>query len=452
MPANDPLVAEKGFRATVLPRLLAAALAVMWIALVALQVAPILRGNVGDFYHFYEAARAMSAGEDIYLSGRGGYIYPPLVAFLFQPLSVLSAEHAALGWLLINATLTALALFVCVREMLRRFSAPLDLLTVSAVALLTAVLTADKIKSIFNLGQTDVFMILGFALGLRWLDRRPLAAGIALGVAASVKYLSIIALPYLILRRRWRAAAGLAISFAAMMLLPALSTGWDVNAGYVSRAFSGMTRMLGLTPASAPAANVSLVTWDRSVSVTSAFMRAVGPDGSRALAALGVGAVAAATLALCWWIFRRRGFALWIGRSGIIETRPPLAAVVALEWTGLIVASVVFSPQTEARHMVVLMIAASLSAVLLLVPRVGVGRGLLLAGVIIAQLGLLLPPGGESWRQAQTAWRGVGGASWCVLVMYAILLWTGLKYARAVADGAEFLDPPPGYDRAGRPR
>ena len=50
--------------------------------------------HLGDFRHFYWAAEAMRNGLNPYLSGapgmRHGYIYPPLVAWLYVPLSKLS--------------------------------------------------------------------------------------------------------------------------------------------------------------------------------------------------------------------------------------------------------------------------------------------------------------------------------------------------------------------------
>ena len=40
----------------------------------------------GDFHVFHDAFRAVLAGEDLYDSGIGGYIYPPLFAVVFAPL------------------------------------------------------------------------------------------------------------------------------------------------------------------------------------------------------------------------------------------------------------------------------------------------------------------------------------------------------------------------------
>jgi hypothetical protein len=41
------------------------------------------RGNTGDFTHFWQAARAMLNGDNIYTADKGRYVYPPLLAFLF---------------------------------------------------------------------------------------------------------------------------------------------------------------------------------------------------------------------------------------------------------------------------------------------------------------------------------------------------------------------------------
>src|SRR5438045_432922 len=42
----------------------------------------------GDFLAFYEAAQAMRTGGDLYTERHRNYIYPPLVAFLYMPLTV----------------------------------------------------------------------------------------------------------------------------------------------------------------------------------------------------------------------------------------------------------------------------------------------------------------------------------------------------------------------------
>ena len=78
-----------------------------------------LSGRTGDFTYLWLAAQAMIRGEDIYASGRGYYIYPPLTAFLFQPLAFLPESGAAMLWLVMNVALTATAAVIVGRELTR---------------------------------------------------------------------------------------------------------------------------------------------------------------------------------------------------------------------------------------------------------------------------------------------------------------------------------------------
>src|SRR5207245_3989854 len=59
----------------------------------------------GDFEHFYHGDSAMRDGTDLYTSGVHGYIYPPLIAFLFTPLTFFSVQAAAWIMLVINLAL-----------------------------------------------------------------------------------------------------------------------------------------------------------------------------------------------------------------------------------------------------------------------------------------------------------------------------------------------------------
>src|SRR5271170_1897462 len=122
----------------------------------------------GDFIHFYWAAQAMAGGRDLYTSGQGGYIYPPLVAFLFQPLAAMSERGADLWWLGVNAVLNLGALLIAVYAIMRRLALPKSRTLFFAIALLAALLSLDKIRSDFALGQTDALMILSFALIFLW--------------------------------------------------------------------------------------------------------------------------------------------------------------------------------------------------------------------------------------------------------------------------------------------
>lgn len=421
----------------------------MMIAAFVVVERTFLRSTTGDFYHFYEAAVAMTKGEDIYTSGRFGYIYPPLIAFAFQPLAALSEVGAARVWFFISLTLLVLAISFFVREICRRFNAPRDSLTIGAVALLGVLLTLDKLRWGFDLGQTDTILMLCFVLSLRWLDKRPILAGVMLGLAANVKYLSLIMLPYLIVRGRWKAAGSTLASFVGFMLLPAVSVGWETNLGYIRVALGGMGRMLGgaATPGggvgeAGQAANISDAAWERSVSVTSALYRLFDGDS---IYLIPLAIFCLALLALGAWMYRYHGFVLWRSGTASAESQTPRRALVGIEWVGLIVAALAFSPQTTTRHMAMLLFAHLLAALVLLVPRRGVKRWPVVLAVVLMVLALNLPPGHPPFYAGVEWWRKVGGAGWTSVAMLMLVIWTSLRYVRAVNEARPLEDPPPGY-------
>lgn len=393
----------------------------------------------GDFRHFYYAGEAINKGQNIYEAGEKGYIYPPLFALVMAPLAHLEPTTAERVWALANALLIAAILGIAFRDAVRRFGVPADRITLLGSAFLALLLTLDQVRWELEMGQSDTLVLLGFTLGLYWLDRRPLLAGIALGFAANIKYQSLIAVPYLLVRRRFKAAGAALVSTVGWALLPTLVTGWDTNLRYLGTALGRLGWVAGVSEAGTDA-HMHPATWINSISLTSFAARWAEQAGSGpAFIIAVVSVIAVAMFAACWTIYRRQGVPLIVGRSPAKDPSPPWNGVVALEWYGLIVAVLAFGPQSMVRHTFLLLAMHVLVAALLLAPRVGVRRWPLIAGVVIFQLGTKLPPGEDMFERSLEVWRYFGGSSWCMLVMYATLLWVGLEYARAAADGRPLL-------------
>src|SRR5438309_4362459 len=78
-------------------------------------------GKRGDFPHFWYASRAMTRGEDPYTAWEGGYIYPPLVAFLYRPLVHVPEVIAVRVVLVINVALALTGLLLAAQTFLDRF-------------------------------------------------------------------------------------------------------------------------------------------------------------------------------------------------------------------------------------------------------------------------------------------------------------------------------------------
>jgi len=171
-------------------------LAILFLALATHSLQQILNGHgTQDFGYFYHAAQAMRQGQDIYAATKGHYIYPPFLAFVLQPLTLVPEQTAAIVWIIINASLMFGAALIAAQEGAARWhrsNASIDPSMPWAIAAVASILVADKIDTILILGQTEGIMLLGFACTLRWMDRRPLLAGAVVGLTASIKYVSLI--------------------------------------------------------------------------------------------------------------------------------------------------------------------------------------------------------------------------------------------------------------------
>lgn len=397
----------------------------------------VFREAEGDFIHFYEAGRAVLEGTDLYESGRGGYIYPPAPALLMAPLALVSMAIAGGVWVVIAGLMLAASLVLVVREMIRRVGGPsVDTALLPVASLITTVVLADKIRGDLRLGQTDAVVLLAIVLALVWAARRPLLAGLALGLGGLVKYQTIAFIPYYIVRGRWKELVAFVGSAVVGSLLPALVFGWERNLQYLATGFAGLAEMLGIET-DRPAAGIYPLTWERSVSLPSTFGRlserlAGEGGGPSALVTLGgAGLVALVCFALGWWMLRRHGLGvLWRAGRRDEETHVRRAGV-ACEWAGLIVAVLAFSPQTTMRHMVLLIIPAALTSVVLFRPSWGRPRWPLLVMLVAGALALTLPPGGGRWEPYAYDWRAVGGASWVWLGVLFTTIWYTLDAARA---------------------
>ena len=72
-----------------------------------------------------------------------GYIYPPLIAFLFMPLTFVSVQTAALIMLFVNMTLVLCCAWLVATEVTRRFDIDTSFDSVILVVALTTLLSTD---------------------------------------------------------------------------------------------------------------------------------------------------------------------------------------------------------------------------------------------------------------------------------------------------------------------
>src|SRR6188472_2040838 len=163
-----------------------------------------------DFHVYYQTARVLAQGQDIYTAGISPpYVYPPLLAILVLPLSALPVATATIMWKVLQhlCLIAAGALLV---SLLPRGVRPL-----AAGILLFCWLLAPVHDEIL-LGESNSLVLL-LVVGTIWLmvrgverekwesdgtategsgDRLMAAAGTLLALAASIKVLPVVLIAY----------------------------------------------------------------------------------------------------------------------------------------------------------------------------------------------------------------------------------------------------------------
>jgi hypothetical protein len=352
------------------------------------------------------------------------------------PLTHFKVLVATRIWTAIDAVLTVLALTLAAFEATRRFRIRASKGTIATIAAGGLLLGMGEVKTELGTSQTDTLVLISFVLALCWLDEWPLLCGLVLGFSCNIKYQTLIALPYLLLTRRWKAAASTAISSVGFALLPGLVVGFGRNLQYLRSALGGLGHFASINTQAA--ANTVPLTWIRSVSITSAIGRLLDyfnmNSGHAFLLAPIVGL---ACLAIARWFYKRNGVTMAPAGSTISRRAGPLEGLVALEWTGLMVAWLIFGPEVSRRHMYVLLLMDVVAVALLYASR-GPQRALLIGGLLVCQVGLRLPSG-FGLGAVTDAFNWAGGASWTLLFFYGTLLSTGLIWFRSLS-GAPVLE------------
>jgi hypothetical protein len=255
-----------------------------------------------DFQLYRTAAARVVAGEPLYrdTDGHWQFKYLPAFALVMAPLSLFPAPDAAqtteprgrgynpwsdtarVAWFACSVVLLVALLTLSVRLLpkeppgavrkpdvrksetesirasdLRTFG-PTDLLTVGrpspragltrpgAIVGLTILALGKFYAHELELGQTNILLAVVVLLALaQWKAGRQAGAGALLAVATVVKPYAVLFLPYLVVRRRWRACAGFAAVLGVALLAPIVRYGVGGNAALLAGWWATVT---GSTP------------------------------------------------------------------------------------------------------------------------------------------------------------------------------------------------------------
>ena len=228
----------------------------------------------------------------IQLHGALPFAYPPCFLLLLAPFGLLSYQVAAFDWVLLT--------FAGYCAAIRRWAPAMPWLALSFPPLLVNVIT----------GQSGFLVAALFIGGMALLPRRPLIAGLLLGLLIVKPQLGLV-LPFaLAAGREWRALAGAAAASIGLVLLSIFVFGWSTYQAW-----------LGNAQFIASIASEGLAGWHRMASPYGA-LRLAGLAGAAAWTMHITLAVAAAGAACLVW-YRKADLG---ARAGALAAATALAS------------------------------------------------------------------------------------------------------------------------------
>jgi hypothetical protein len=309
----------------------------------------------GDFVGFVAAGNAVLDGRDIYLDTPPGInTWPPFFSVVSVPLALLdrvSPYLVRILWIALNWAAIVWALDLIARSIYGKrlgFRQDETSLTITSPELLAPfALTLPFLINNFELLQVNMIL---FTLALWGLflqaNGREAAGGIALAAAAAMKVMAIAFLPYLLYRKRWRAAFWMAAGTLVFSLSPALIFGW-----------AKFWKDLGVWPA---ALRASWGAGNASQSVYAMWDRILGygyiPFAVPGTFILPLSGARSAKLA---WVITLAVAAV-LGVIACRGTPRPNSRWAQVEWAIVFVAATILSPLTRKPYLVILLLPYAL--------------------------------------------------------------------------------------------
>jgi len=378
----------------------------------------------------------LQPGMTIFTNGRperNGYIYPPLLAFCYSPLTPLGITNAARVVVEVDVLLLFGGIFFLGLAVMEAFGPPpgMDRVFVLGVLMaITCILGWDRIKSEIQMLQSNSTVFFMWSLGFYLLRKRPFAAGLALGFAFNVKYVVIASLPYLLLRRQWKAAAGMVTGIAFWGMLPALLVGPGREIGYLKTAYGGILRLLGV-PLAGDSADVEPLASGFSFSIPSGLARSFAwhnLDWNPMTVTAMIGVV---------WVLGMVGAYLWFGAPFMGRMRD--GALAAAEYAALIGVTLALSPQAGPRHALMTIGLCTVGTALIWFRPIGWLKWPVAATLLTVTFGMSWPPGNGTGVFTGLAgfWQWAGMPYWCVLFGCTVVPLVALYARRALAGGSK---------------
>ncbi len=204
----------------------------LWVAagvFVALLAALYVAHRPMDFRVYYFGARGVFDGtRPVYgrASGIGWpmhYRYPPLFLLLFAPLATLPLAWGAALWVLLKIVVLVMLVRAILKAQPATANFNLHLFTVPVLFI------APYLIEELRYGNVQFFVFALTAMAVLQVRERPALAAASLALGISIKVWPLFFLPYMVVRRYWRAVAYTIALICLLAILPGFYFGFGGN-------------------------------------------------------------------------------------------------------------------------------------------------------------------------------------------------------------------------------
>jgi hypothetical protein len=256
-----------------------------------------VRHDMPDFEVNYQAGQRLRVAESLYRIEDEHYQfkYLPASAILYTPLTYFPLPTAKALWYAFILLCSGLMIHLSARLLPSGVKKPAYVWFVPPLVLIKYLFREWDLGQINTIVTVVILLMIGY-LALA-LEKRKLChevvAGVLWGVSTALKPYAVVFFPYLILKKRWKAAAAGILTLGAALLLPSLYYGWEGNVSVHQEWYETLS-------ASTP----HLMATQDNVSLYSLFLKWTG---SRDLALpLAGAAISALALLVFWMILKGR--------------------------------------------------------------------------------------------------------------------------------------------------
>lgn len=329
----------------------------VWAPLLVIALTIIYQRRIGDYAGYLVVGDLGLSGRDIYRDAPPGInTWPPLFGLACIPLawlSHLSIIGARIGWMFFGwgALLVSLACSIRLvhgrRLVLAGFSRGVGIDVTTSAALLPLLLSIRWILANFEHLQVNIAILALTLLGLVYhRERHDRPAGLLIGLAAALKLMPVLFVPYFVWRRQWSAMAWTLTGVAGWTLLPAVVYGPAKFLGQFRDWLDFFHRGQGVGKMNDSVfAMLDRIAGHHLVPFSSAGIDNLAPSASAVVRLLLLGLMLLVTVAACW-----------LFRGSYYSARRTTVA----EWSIVLLVGVIFSPLTWKFYLVVLLLPMTL--------------------------------------------------------------------------------------------